>query len=356
MKTTILLVLAACVSAPPRVPPPVCPPQVAMTPAALHGTAAPLDEAAVKARSHAFFDALDRASLGELQDALAPSFVGYEEQRFFDRGLLLDLVKQRRERHAPIHSRTWGDERVYLGGNSAVFIGEAKEHVPASGDSAASDDEGANTLVWVRDGGTWSAVLWQWGPAGLAAEQQRWNRWLTEGRGFNHEPNQLLVATVKGRTPGTALDLATGQGRNAVFLATQGWKVTGVDIADQGLALARAEAAKRKVTIETVQADLDTYDLGKDRWDLVTMIYAGNDAKLLERIKPAIRKGGLFVTEYFAADSGMAKGGAGGWDPKVLEAAFGAGWKILRDDHVEDNADWAGQRKTALVRFVAEKR
>jgi hypothetical protein len=85
------------------------------------------------------------------------------------------------------------------------------------------------------------------------------------------------------------------------------------------------------------------------------MIYAGDDVKLLERIKPAVKKGGLFVTEYFAADSAMAKGGAGGWNNKDLEEAFKDGWKILRDDHVEDNADWASQRKTMLVRFVAQK-
>ena len=84
------------------------------------------------------------------------------------------------------------------------------------------------------------------------------------------------------------------------------------------------------------------------------MIYAGDDLKLLERIKPAVKKGGLFVTEYFAADSEIAKS-AGGWDPKALEAAFKDGWKIVRDDHVEDMPDWVRQHKTRLVRFVAQK-
>jgi SAM-dependent methyltransferase len=324
-------------------------------PAAVAPPAPDLDEAAVKERSHAFFDAFDRASVDDMQGMIASSFVWYEQQRFSDVAMTLGNLKRRTDRHAPIRSRTWGDERVYASGNAAVFIGESKEHVPGDAERRASDEEGANTLVWVRDGSRWTAVLWQWDLAGIAAEQARWNTWLTEGTGFNHKPNQTLVDAVKGRKPGTALDIMTGQGRNAVFLATQGWKVTGVDIADQGLAMAREEAAKQKVKLETVQSEIEKYDLGKDRWDLVTMIYAGDDAKLLERIKPAVRKGGLFVTEYFAADSDLAKGGAGGWDTKVLEAAFKDGWKILRDDHVEDNADWAGQRKTMLVRFVAQR-
>jgi SAM-dependent methyltransferase len=324
-------------------------------PAAVVRPAPDLDEAAVKERSHAFFDAFDRASVDDMQAMLAPSFVWYEDQRFSDRAMTLEGLKRRSDRHAPILSRTWDEERVYASGNAAVFFGDAKEHVPAFGDRAARDEDGANTLVWVRNGDRWTVALWHWEAGGVAAERQRWNSWLAEGTGFNHKPNQTLVDAVKGRKPGTALDIATGQGRNAVYLATQGWKVTGVDIADQGLAMAREEAAKHKVKLETVQSEIEKYDLGKDRWDLVTMIYAGNDAKLLERIKPSIKKGGLFVTEYFAADSELAKAGPGGWDPKVLEAAFKDGWKILRDDHVEDNADWAGQRKTKLVRFVAEK-
>jgi SAM-dependent methyltransferase len=354
MKTTIFLVLAACAASPQPLQQPVCPPGKVVMPAAVVRPAPDLDEAAVKERSHAFFDAYDRASVEEMQAMLAPSFVRYEDERFADRAMVLDSLKRRRDRHVPILSRTWGDERVYASGNAAVFFGDAKEHVPAFADRAASDEDGANTLVWVRTGDRWTVALWQWDTGGIAAERERWNSWL-QGSGFNHKPNQTLVDAVKGRKPGTALDIATGQGRNAVYLATQGWKVTGVDIADQGLAMAREEAAKQKVKLETVQSEIEKYDLGKDRWDLVTMIYAGNDAKLLERIKPSIKKGGLFVTEYFAADSELAKAGPGGWDPKVLEAAFKDGWKILRDDHVEDKADWAGQRKTKLVRFVAEK-
>ncbi|WP_454131458.1 class I SAM-dependent methyltransferase, partial [Kitasatospora aureofaciens] len=52
-------------------------------------------------------------------------------------------------------------------------------------------------------------------------------------------PNQWVVRELTGSTPGRALDLATGEGRNAIWLATQGWEVTGLDFS--AVALERAE-------------------------------------------------------------------------------------------------------------------
>ena len=54
------------------------------------------------------------------------------------------------------------------------------------------------------------------------------------------EPNRFLVAEVSGMEPGRALDVGTGEGRNAVWLAEQGWSVTGVDFSSVGLDKARA--------------------------------------------------------------------------------------------------------------------
>ncbi len=49
------------------------------------------------------------------------------------------------------------------------------------------------------------------------------------------QPNRFLVSEVSGLTPGRALDLACGEGRNAVWLARQGWDVVGVDFSQNGL-------------------------------------------------------------------------------------------------------------------------
>ena len=199
--------------------------------------------------------------------------------------------------------------------NVAVFFGEATEHVPPDGAQAAIDDDGANTLVWVHEGNRWVAASWTWARAGIQAERDRWNHGCPRARASITSRTRRSSTRSRARSRAPRSTSSMGQGRNAVFLATQGWKVTGVDISDAGLAIAREDAAKQNVKLDTVQSDIAKYDLGKDRWDLVTMIYAGDDLKLVERIKPAVKKGGLFVTEYFAADSDVAKS-AGGWDPR----------------------------------------
>jgi len=87
---------------------------------------------------------------------------------------------------------------------------------------------------------------------------------------------------------------------------------------------------------------------------------SGDDAVC--RLEPRARRahqaepeeGGLFVTEYFHADSEAGKAGAGGWR-RQLEALFADGYEILRDDVVDDVADWT-LRTQKLVRFVARKK
>jgi SAM-dependent methyltransferase len=305
--------------------------------------------------SHDFYDALDRFDAAAFQAAVGPSFAYASEARFGSTAGEAKQLQLMIDHKLGAHTRTWDDEHVFLGDNVAIFVAHSIEHWPADGDDAAYDEDGYSTLVWSPVGADWKVAHAGWSRAGLDAERARWNDWLTNGRGFNKKPNQLLVDTVKGLKPGTALDIATGQGRNSVFLATQGWKTTGMDISDAGLRIAAAAAAKQKAKLETVMADMDTYDYGKNKWDLVTLIYAGAHPEMLDRFKTSLRKGGLFVTEYFAADSDIAGGGAGGWKKADLDAAFKDGWKILKSEEVEDNADWAGQRKMKLVRFVAQK-
>jgi SAM-dependent methyltransferase len=357
MRALLLIFLASCAAhaaptptcpppAPPPAPPPVAPPPQAPK----------LDDQAVIKMSHDFFGALDRFDIAAATPQFGPTFAYYSEARFSDKDALVAAMQNQLDHHAAPRSRSWADDHVFVGGDVAIWVGYSVRHVPAENGGVAHDEEAYTTLVWVPDGAAWKVAHAAWDRRGLDAERERWNDWLSTGSGFTHEPNKLLVDTVKGRKPGTALDIATGQGRNAIALAALGWKVTGVDISDAGLRLAQEEAARRKLKLATVESDIATYDLGANKWDLVTMIYAGADLDLVARVKSSVRKGGLFVTEYFAADSDIAKGGAGGWDKAALEAAFADGWTIVKSEEVEDNADWAGQRKTKLVRFVAQKR
>lgn len=67
---------------------------------------------------------------------------------------------------------------------------------------------------------------------------------------FSAAPNAFMTRTIAGRKPGRALDVAMGQGRNSLWLASQGWAVTGFDISPVGIEVARKETEKRGLHIE----------------------------------------------------------------------------------------------------------
>ena len=71
-------------------------------------------------------------------------------------------------------------------------------------------------------------------------DREAWNgRYRTYELVWRAEPNRFLVEEVEGLTPGRALDVACGEGRNAVWVASRRWKVVGVDFSSVGLAKAR---------------------------------------------------------------------------------------------------------------------
>lgn len=85
------------------------------------------------------------------------------------------------------------------------------------------------------------------------------------------EPNRFVVEQVAGLTPGTSVDLACGEGRNAVWLGQQGWTSTGVDFSATGLDKARALAARAGVEVSWEQQDMLTWS--GSSYDLVLLVY-----------------------------------------------------------------------------------
>ncbi len=123
---------------------------------------------------------------------------------------------------------------------------------------------------------------------------------LPEQTRFTFEPNAFLVATLKTLKPGKALDVAMGQGRNAVYTAAQGWDVTGFDIAEEGLRAACENAAKAGTHINTVKARFDNFDYGKDRWDLIYFVYTDApivDPNYVSRVREALKPGGHILID-----------------------------------------------------------
>jgi SAM-dependent methyltransferase len=190
---------------------------------------------------------------------------------------------------------------------------------------------------------------------GAAEDAEFWNRLLITERPkwMNSEPNGFLVETVKGRKPGRALDISMGQGRNAIWLAQQGWDVTGFDPADQAVAEARATAQRLGLTIHTEVATDDSFDFGENRWDLVVLSYAGC-SELAARAEKALKPGGLLVEEAFHTDAlkTMRIGGSL-CGPGELPHAF-QGLRVLRYEEPVAKPDFA-PRPVRVVRFFAEK-
>ncbi|GGB02131.1 class I SAM-dependent methyltransferase [Agarivorans gilvus] len=102
---------------------------------------------------------------------------------------------------------------------------------------------------------------------------------------------------------GKVLCLAEGEGRNAVYLASQGYQVTAVDQSAVGLEKAQLLAKQHDVTIHTEVADLATYDLGEECWDGIVSIFAHMPAPLRkdlhQRCVKALKNTGVFLLEAF---------------------------------------------------------
>lgn len=144
---------------------------------------------------------------------------------------------------------------------------------------------------------------------------------------WSHAPNQWVVAEMAGRPPGKALDLATGEGRNARWLAEQGWSVTGVDFSAVGLdrAAAVAEAAEAErhqpLDVTWVCADITTMELPSAAYDLVLLAYVQlpdyQRTPLIRAAAAALTPGGeLLVIGHDTTN--LTEGHGGPQDPAVL--------------------------------------
>ena len=104
--------------------------------------------------------------------------------------------------------------------------------------------------------------------------RERWNRrWAGERAHASSAPSEFLIAEAEALPPGRALDVACGAGRNAVWLARRGWRVTGVDFSDVALRAARELAASAGVAVEWIEADAVTWIPPRGAYALVTVMY-----------------------------------------------------------------------------------
>jgi SAM-dependent methyltransferase len=189
----------------------------------------------------------------------------------------------------------------------------------------------------------------------LQREASHFNRMYYKGTTFNKRPNVLLMSAIKELPSGKALDLGTGQGRNAVYLAEKGWNVTGIDIAEVGLKQASTLARELGLKINFVNQDAEKFEYGQEQWDLVAAIYF-DPRPYLKKIQASLKHGGIAVIEAYHRDA-TKRYRIGEWvvfESGELRELF-KDFEILRYEEVEDIADF-GLFRTRLVRLVARKK
>lgn len=176
-----------------------------------------------------------------------------------------------------------------------------------------------------------------------------WDARYAKGQVWSSEPNRFFADIVEGLVrdglaPGRAIDLACGEGRNAVWLAEQGWQVTAVDFSAVGVERGRAGAAARGIALDWVVADLATWDLGAGAWDLVAHVYlhwpTAEREPFLRRCADAVAPGGVLVIVGHDRDN-IAHGIGGPQDPDVLttpgemaELVGACGLEVVRAERV----------------------
>ncbi len=133
----------------------------------------------------------------------------------------------------------------------------------------------------------------------MKADQKRWNdRFGRKEFAFGKDPNPFLKKHIRLLPKGKALDIASGEGRNAVFLAQHGFEVDAVDISEKGLKKARKLAKEKGVKINTFLIDLDQHQIEKERYVLIANFYFLR-RRLIPRIKQGLKKGGRVIFETY---------------------------------------------------------
>ena len=137
------------------------------------------------------------------------------------------------------------------------------------------------------------------------------------------EPNVWVVENLSDLTPGTAVDLAAGEGRNALWLAQRGWEVTAVDFAAAGLAVGSGRAEQLGLEVFWQKADATTWRT-REPVDLVLIAYlqlpAEQLAAALANAAAALAPGGVLAVVNHDRDN-VIRGVGGPQDAAVLTTA-----------------------------------
>lgn len=131
----------------------------------------------------------------------------------------------------------------------------------------------------------------------MIEDKERWNKRHVE-KPMRHNVEPIVEKYISIANVGQALDIACGTGRNTHFLAENGFVVDAVDLSDYALS-----QIKDTQTIQKIEADLDSYTLDANKYDLIININYLN-RRFFPQIKEALREGGVVIFETFIVAHG----------------------------------------------------
>lgn len=193
-----------------------------------------------------------------------------------------------------------------------------------------------------------------------------WNdRFATRDYVYGMEPNDFVVAAAPAIPPGPVLCLAEGEGRNAVWLASRGRRVTAVDQSAVALNKAQQLAAAKSVTIETIVADLSAYRITPGAWSGIVSVW-GHFPPALRRATHAqvvqgLGPGGVFILEaYTPAQLAFDTGGPRSIDmlmtaAQLREELAGLDFDILREMERDVSEGTKHTGRAAVVQVLARR-
>ena len=195
-------------------------------------------------------------------------------------------------------------------------------------------------------------------------DSQQWDeRYAGAEFEWTTRPNQFVAAELAGLPPGRALDLAAGEGRNTVWLAERGWRVTAVDFSRVGLDKGRKLSAARGVDearVDWIVADLRDFEPDRDFYDLALIAYLQVSPELratvLARAAAALVPGGTaFVVGHDLTN--LTEGTGGPQDPDVLYTPEAVradlpGLRVVRAERVHRTVERDGGPATAIDTLV----
>ena len=184
--------------------------------------------------------------------------------------------------------------------------------------------------------------------------KETWDERYAGGKYSSAEPHKLLTALVENLKAGTALDLACGAGRNAIFLAERGFQVTAVDNSSVGIEIAKQRAQEKELKIDFRAADLEKgeFVIEENSYDLICDFYY-LQRDLFAAMKKGLNLGGIIISTIHIYGEGEESGNFLLCEGELKE--FFDGFEILHYHETPQTDTDAGEHHRRIAEIISRK-